>query len=317
MILHDDVIAKMISPADALRVIEGAFRGPPAAGHRAVAECTQDGGQRTLLAMPAIRPGGISITKLVSVVRGGGSRLVSYLAVMDNDGRVVALLEAHALTALRTAAASVLAAQTLGRTHGRLLIMGTGRQAQAQARAFCDAMAIEEIRIWGRRSEAAAQLAAELGDLGLPVRVVSSSDDAIAWADIITCATASSEPIVAGSLVNLRAHVDLVGSFRPDMREADEALMRRGFIVADTPAALSESGDLAQPLASGVIQEQDITFLADLLERKVGGRGAELTVFKSVGHAAEDLVLAELVLERLGVRTGIGGAQARPEDCCN
>jgi ornithine cyclodeaminase/alanine dehydrogenase-like protein (mu-crystallin family) len=97
------------------------------------------------------------------------------------------------------------------------------------------------------------------------------------------------------------AHIDLVGGFRPNMREADDALIADAMLVADTPAALREAGDLAQPIADGVVRADRVHLLADLLRAGDRPRTEGRTLFKSVGHAGEDLVAVELLLERLGL----------------
>jgi ornithine cyclodeaminase len=138
--------------------------------------------------------------------------------------------------------------------------------------------------------------------------VAATPADAIADANIVTCATGSQAPLFNAIDVATGTHVDLVGGFRPVMREADDALMRRAMVVADTPAAFLEAGDLTQPIAGGVIRASDVSLLADVLSGSVDRAARhDVTVFKSVGHAAEDLVAVELLLEKLKIRTGASG----------
>jgi ornithine cyclodeaminase len=247
--------------------------------------------------MPALRPEGISTVKVVNSSSHG---LNSHLLAFDHRGALLAVVEAHRLTALRTAAASVLAAQTLGAGGARrLAVLGAGRQARAHIEAYAAALPIEEVTIWARRGDAARELVAFAADHVSNVEIAASPADAAADADIVACATPSTAPLLADDMISARTHVDLVGGFRPDMREADDALMARAVIVADTPAALSEAGDLVQPIASGVIARDDVLLLADILTGEVPV--GDVTVFKSVGHAAEDLVVMELLLARLGL----------------
>ncbi|MGX7953302.1 ornithine cyclodeaminase family protein [Tsuneonella sp. HG249] len=289
----------MVSPADVLEVIAGAFVDPPIAPPRAIASCRGDGVARTLLAMPALRPGGIAIVKVVHSACGG---LNSHLLAFDTCGTLLAVVEAHRLTALRTAAASVLAARTLRVGGARsLAVLGAGRQARAHVEAYAAAFPIEKIAIWARRNDAARELAAFAADHVAAVRVESSPAEAAANADIVACATPSTNPLVTGDMIGPRTHVDLVGGFRPDMREVDDTLMCRASIVADTAAALTEAGDLVQPLAAGVITRDQIVLLKDILAGRVPAPCREVTVFKSVGHAAEDLVVMELLLAGLGL----------------
>ena len=117
-------------------------------------------------------------------------------------------------------------------------------------------------------------------------------------ADIVSCATLASEPIVKGGWLRPGTHLDLIGGYRPDMREADDAAVKRARVFIDTEAALAEAGDLTQPIAAGVMTRNDIVGdLAALCRGSVGGGGAEgeITLFKSVGSAIEDLAAASLV----------------------
>ena len=294
--------ARLLPPADVLAVIRGAFVQPPIAPRRIAAETSDDGGRRTLLVMPALRAGGIATVKVVTVDRGASAGLSSHLLVLDEAGALKALIEAHQLTARRTAATSVLAATALGAGDARrLAVLGAGRQARAQIEAFADAMPIDLVTLWARRRSAAEALAACLGDLDLDVRIASTPDEAVRDARIVSSATASGTPLIRGAALASGTHVDLVGGFRPDMREADDAVLRRAaIVVVDTAVALGEAGDLVQPFNDGVIAPDTVALLGDMLERQVPHSDGDITLFKSVGHAAQDLVIAELLLQRLG-----------------
>jgi ornithine cyclodeaminase len=262
--------------------------------------------------MPALRRSGLATVKVVNVARGVTNQLSSHLLAFGPKGEMLAIIEAHQLTARRTAAASVLAAQTLGKGQARhLAVLGAGRQARAQVEAFADAMPIEKISVWARRHSAAQEFARSCATSGATVTIASDPRDAVRDAEIVTCATASETPLILGAFLKPGVHVDLVGGFRPSMREADDALMARATIVADTPAALDEAGDLLQPIENGTIQADQVLLLSDLLRSKASTCEGDLTVFKSVGHAAEDLVITELLLERLGL---IAGPAASQED---
>jgi ornithine cyclodeaminase len=250
--------------------------------------------------------------KVVNVARGLTNQLSSHLLAFGRHGELLAVIEAHQLTARRTAAASVLAAQTLGKAQARhLAVLGAGRQARAQIEAFADAMPIEKITVWARRDSAAQEFADSCATIGATVTVAPDPEEAVRDAEIVTCATASETPLVLGAYLARGVHVDLVGGFRPTMREADDALMARATIVADTPAALNEAGDLLQPIENGTIRAEHVLLLSDLLKNTTLRRGGDLTVFKSVGHAAEDLVITELLLERLGLIAGPSAAPAQ------
>jgi ornithine cyclodeaminase len=226
------------------------------------------------------------------------------LVVLNNAGDLIAIIDGETLTAQRTAAASLVAARLLiRRAPSTLAVLGAGRQAGALAEAYCRAFAISEVRIWARREEAAFALRSRLAPYCDTVRTCSTADQAIAGASIVTSATPSLLPLVRGAVVAPGTHVDLVGGFRPDMREADDELISRAFIVADGMTALQEAGDLAQPLAAGLLRAGDVHLLSDLLSgSKQSPQGDCPTIFKSVGHAGEDLIAVRLLLERLSAR---------------
>ena len=263
-----------------------------------------------LLLMPAWRAGREMGVKLVTVfpqnpARGLASVSALYVLLDGATGHPLALIDGEALTLRRTAAASALASSLLSRTVSKsLLVVGTGALAPFMAAAHCSVRAIERVMIWGRSSERAAALAARLAVEGLPAEPVSTIAEGLAAADIVTCATTSREPLVRGAQLRAGTHVDLVGAFTREMRESDDALVLRAEIFVDTFAgALVEAGDLVQPLTDGVIAREKIRAeLADLLSGRDPGRGSEeqVTLFKAVGTALEDLCAARLVFDRSG-----------------
>lgn len=222
----------------------------------------------------------------------------AYLLFDGKTGELSAVLDGDELTARRTAAVSALAAKTLARgDSSRLLVIGTGRLAPNMAHAHATVLPLQEIEIWGRDPNAAAAVAQQLAAEGLPTTAATALDKAIRQADIISCATGATRPIVRGELMAPGTHLDLVGSFRPDMREADDSAIARAALFADTIPGAVKSGDLAQPLANGTIAETAIK--ADLRSLVTGvhpGRQSpeELTIFKSAGFAAADLATARL-----------------------
>ncbi|TDX22835.1 ornithine cyclodeaminase [Modicisalibacter xianhensis] len=268
----------------------------------------------TLLLMPAWIEGQYLGVKQVNVFPGNSARgepgLSShYLLSCARTGRHLAQLDGNELTARRTAGASALAARYLAREDAsELLMVGAGRMGHRLVPAHCAMRPIERVRVWDIREESAQSLVNTLVDDGIDAQVVPSDElaEAAGRADIISCATLSREPLIRGEWLSPGTHVDLVGSFTPQMREADDDVMRRGSIFVDTRAgALSETGDLIDPIASGVIAETDI--LADFPEL-CGGRHAgrsalanadrAITVFKSVGASIEDLAAAIAAFER-------------------
>jgi len=260
-----------------------------------------------LLLMPAWqRAGGPgrrhSGVKIVHVLPGNGARGIpavqaSYLLSDATTGEPVALLDGGELTDRRTAAASTLAGRFLARPDSRrLLVLGAGRVAAALAEAWCARFPIEEVAIWSRTPGNAARLATRLSAHGVPARAAASPDPR--GFDIVSAATLSEAPLVRGAELDPGTHVDLVGAFRPTMRESDGALIARATLVVDTRAGgLAEAGDVVQAIAEGAIAESDVAAeLADLCRGAHPGRTRreEVTVFKSVGWAGEDLAAAIL-----------------------
>lgn len=262
----------------------------------------------TLLLMPAWQSGRHVGIKIVTVTPGNADR--SLPAVMGiyllNDwqtGAPLALIDGPMLTLRRTAAASALGASYLAREGAeRLLMVGTGALAPHLIEAHAAVRPIRRVQVWGRTAAKAEAVADSVRRDGLEVEVAEDLEAAVRGADVISCATLSREPLVRGEWLQPGVHVDLVGAFTPEMRETDDEAIRRARVFVDTRAgATKEGGDIVQPLESGALEARDIA--GDLFELTRGerpGRGgdAEITLFKSVGTALEDLVAAQLVVER-------------------
>lgn len=264
------------------------------------------GGDGTLLLMPAWSSAALGV-KVVTVMpgaaaRGAGTVQASYLLLDRETGEPRALLDGEALTLRRTAAASALAAQHLARPDARrLLIVGSGRLAPWMARAHVALNPdLVHVSVWGRNLDAAEEVVEALRDEGIDAEVADDLHAAVTGAEVISCATTSREPLVRGAWLQPGTHLDLVGGFRRDMREADDVAIARARIVVDTYAgALAEAGDLVQPIETGVIaREQVLAELAEVLRGEKRARLApgDITLFKSVGTALEDLAAARLVV---------------------
>lgn len=268
------------------------------------------GGQDALLLMPAWSDTVLGV-KLVTVMPGNAARRVAtvqatYLLLDRHTGQALALLDGEALTLRRTAAASALAARLLARPDARrLLIVGTGHLAPWMARAHHALRPqLEQVLVWGRNTDASTELARTLACDGLPA---SGSDDlqgAVRDSDIVCCVTTSTTALVRGAWLQPGTHLDLVGGFKPDMREVDDDAVALARVCVDTYAgALSEAGDLVQPLQTGRIGRSHV--LADLAELVRGDKavrqsGHDITLFKSVGTALEDLAAAQMVWQHAG-----------------
>jgi alanine dehydrogenase len=260
----------------------------------------------TLLVMPAWRVGGCLGVKLVTIfpenARRGEAAVHATYALFDAaTGLPLAVLDGTELTRRRTAAASALAARYLAPPDAtRLLMVGTGGLAPHVIESHAAVRPISSVRVWGRRMEAAEAVAREFAGRPYDVEAVSDLPAAVRWADIISCATLAETPIVQGAWLRPGQHLDLIGSFTPAMREADDDVLARAGIYVDTRAgALAESGELLHGFASGVITVADVRGeLSELVRGTVAGRRSaeEITLFKSVGCAIEDLAAAELAL---------------------
>jgi ornithine cyclodeaminase len=206
------------------------------------------------------------------------------------------------LTARRTAAASSLAASYLARPDaGRLLIVGTGRVAEQLAESHAAVRPIRSVGVWGRDGGKAAGLAHALAGRGFAAEPVSDLASAAGNADIISCATLSATPLIRGRWLRPGTHLDLIGGYTPAMREADDEAVSRASVFIDTAGALQEAGDIVIPLRTGALDRARILAdLADLARARHPGRRSddEITLFKSVGAAAEDLAAAALAYER-------------------
>ncbi|WP_439576259.1 ornithine cyclodeaminase family protein [Elioraea sp.] len=259
-----------------------------------------------LLLMPAWRESGLMVVKLVTVyprnAEAGRPALDASVTVFDQrDGRLRAILDGVVLTVRRTAAASALGAALLARPDcATLLVIGTGALAPALARAHLAAQpTLKRVLVWGRTPAKAELLAAGLRAEGIDAATAPDLDAAIAEADTIVAATTAAAPIIPADAVRSGTHLSLVGAFTPAMAEAEPALMPRARVFADDRAsALVKGGEVAQAIKAGLIGEQAI--VADLAELVRDGppprRPDDITVFKSVGFAALDLIAVELAM---------------------
>lgn len=262
----------------------------------------------TLLLMPAWNPVANAGVKIVTVHPGNSARNLPtiqgiYVHLNAQTGEIRCILDAKALTAKRTAAASALATRYLARPDANsMLMIGTGTLSENLIRAHASARPIKQAFVYGRDFTKSQQVAARFATDSLNVQAVESLSPVISQVDIISCATMSPTPLVHGSELGKGQHVDLVGSYRPTMREADDEVIRRGTLFVDTmEVGIRESGDIAIPLQEGVITTSDIQAdLFGLCSKSRPGRTSEsqITVFKSVGYALEDLVGANYYFEQ-------------------
>lgn len=258
--------------------------------------------QATMLLMPAWIPGRYAGLKLVNVypensLKGLPTIMGSYLLMDGASGSPLVSMDAGELTAMRTAAASALASDYLSRKNAEnLLIVGSGRLAAYLGFAHGTVRPLKEIRVWARSPEKASKIVKIYRDAGISCSLADSLEEASRWADIISCATMSEEPLLLGSWLEEGVHIDLIGGFKPTMRETDDYVIVRANVYADTrEGVLEEAGDLLIPIGNGVFSAEEIK--AELSELAAGshpGRRdeSEITLFKSVGASLEDLAAA-------------------------
>lgn len=257
-----------------------------------------------LLLMPASGEEGLGV-KLVTLAPenpGRGMPFLHSIYVLFSPQSLEPKLtvDGAALTALRTSAVSALATKHLARPDSsRLALFGAGVQANAHLDAMTVVRSIQSVRVVSRSPEAAERLAERARALHLDADVVGS--ETVSDADIVCTCTTSDTPVFDGKLLPDGVHVNAVGAYRPDTRELDDETIGRAKIVVETrEAAMAEAGDIIIPIERNVITDSDI--VADLSEVARGAAvrtsADDVTVFKSVGVAFEDLAVAAAVLER-------------------
>lgn len=257
----------------------------------------------TLLLMPAWNVGEDSGVKIVTINPYNGDIGLpaiqgSYLYMDAANGQLKAMIEAKSLTAKRTAATSALASGFMSRKDANsLLMIGTGTLSINLIKAHAAVRPIEKVYVWGRNTEKARQIVDQLKTEPFSVAVVKEIEEVISQVAIISCATLSEIPLISGKHLVPGQHVDLVGAYKPHMREADDMAIKRSLVFVDAfGGGLRESGDIAIPLQTGVLKEEDIgADLFGLCSGKQLGRSYndQITLFKSVGHALEDLAAAK------------------------
>lgn len=226
-----------------------------------------------------------------------------YLLFDAKNGLPLASYDAGAITARRTAAKSALASSFLSREDSnRLLMVGTGTLSAELIRAHATVRPIQEVVIWEHTPGKGETVIDRLHDLEFAFSVTDNLEDAVPKVDIISVATMSIDPLIQGEWLHEGQHIDTVGAYRTDMREADDEALRRSQIYIDHEGAYEETGDLHIPLEKSVIDKSDVK--ATLFElcrgEKTGRQSAEdITFFKSTGHALEDLSAALFVYQQL------------------
>ncbi len=269
-------------------------------------------GSAGLLGLMPGQVAGVAGIKVITLFPGNRERgeetHLGAVLLFDTDlGKPLAYLDAAAITAIRTAAVSAVATRALARpAAGDLALLGAGVQARTHLAALRAVRDVRRVRVWSRRPESAQRFAAaESARHGLPVEAVSSAAAAVAGADLVCTVTAARQPVLAGEWLAPGAHVNAVGACTPAARELDSAAVAGARLFVDRrESALHESGDFLLPLREGAIAEDHIAGeLGEVLLGRVAGRQAaaaatEITLFKSLGLAVEDLAAALHVYRR-------------------
>lgn len=306
-IINAKDVADALSYDTLIEALEYAFRDgadtPERSSYQVVVE---DGADGTLLLMPCWRTGGKLGVKIATIFPDNKEKNLpavnaSYFLLDAETGQPIAVIDGGELTARRTAAASALASRYLSRDDSRTLLMvGTGRLAPHLVAAHTSVRGLQNVLVWGRRREAAEIVVSSHSARTYEISVAPDLETAVRRADVISCATLATDPLINGDWLCEGQHLDLVGAYTPGRREADGQAIARAEVYVDTYAgALAEAGDIIQAIAEGSITESDIVGdLTELVRAERPGRTSEeaITIFKSVGTALEDLAAAELVM---------------------
>ena len=309
--LDAGAVARALPYRALIDALDAAFRSEvvvPVRAHHEIA--LPEGAPATLLMMPAWESGTSIGVKIATVFPDNAAKslpavFATYVLLDGETGAPQAVLDGTELTLRRTACASALASSYLSRRDAATLAMiGTGNLAPHLVAAHATARDIGRVIVWGRRAEAADALAIRLQDAEFEVTVAEEISDAVAEADIVSCATLATQPLVRGEWLRPGQHLDLVGAFRPDMAEADSDALARADVYVDTrEGAFAEAGEIVQAFESGALREKDVIGeLRDLATGAVHGRRDDerITVFKSVGTGLEDLAAAALAMRSAG-----------------
>lgn len=305
LIIPDEKIIELLSYSSLIEALRDIFKSDftmPVRHHHFYK--TEDGEENTLILMPVWNNEYMGMKQVTVAPANAKANMPSIFAqyILSNSktGQPLAMMNATELTARRTACTSALAASFLCREDAEnLLIVGGGKVAQHLAHAHSIIRNFKKVSVWMRNPEKLEEFVSSLKEQGIPAESVSNLEESAREADLISCATLSPTPVIMGEWIKPGTHLDMIGSHKPTTRETDDDAIRKSSIFVDSrEGALHETGELAIPIAEGIISENDVK--ADIVELVKGihpGRTSpeEITLFKSAGLAVEDLAAALLV----------------------
>ncbi|MEM8748929.1 MAG: ornithine cyclodeaminase [Pseudomonadota bacterium] len=288
-----------------VEALRNAHRRPPAD----IGDTFVHSGPNTMLVRSAYVDGVAAGVKAATVVPANTRRtpalpsIHAQVMLFDADtGELTALADGTEITGWKTAADSALGCDCLARKDAKTLLMvGAGAMARPLIEAHLSVRpGIEQILLWNRTRGKADELSTDLAHLNCTITVVEEMDQAAGQADIISCATMSAQPVLHGANLSPGTHVDLVGAFKADMREADDVVLQRGSIYVDSFATtIDHIGELMIPIASGAISRDDV--LGDLHALVSGEAGRrtddEITIFKNGGGAHLDVMITAALVD--------------------
>ncbi len=303
LLLTEADVDRLLPMEDALREVEGALRdlGEGRAQNRPRQRVRA--AHAILNLMPAAWPGRGYFGYKEYTVSRDGARFWFHL-FDGTTGEALALMQANRLGQRRTGAASGIATKFLARHDAsRLGIVGTGWQAESQVEAICRVRRIEDVRCFSPHSARRQGFAEKMGErVGVDVRAAASAEDAVRGADVVVAATDSSSPVILGEWLGPGVHMNAMGANRLDARELDDEAIRRStfFAVDSVEQAKMESGDLTQPVAAGLLRWDAVHEIASVVSGAVQARTrpTDVTLFKSLGLALEDVAVGAFIYER-------------------
>lgn len=267
--------------------------------------------------MPAYIPRPPSLgAKIVTVfgsnaAKGLPTHLATIVLLDPETGALQAIMDGRYITEARTAAVSAVSARCLARPEAAVLaIIGTGVQARSHLEALADVRVLRDVRVWSPQARSRERFVSDMsGRVAVPLRATETAEQAVRGADLIVLATSSATPVIEDAWVAPGAHVMCVGACRPDQREMPPALVARARVFVDSrAAALVESGDIVMGISEGSFTASHVLGeLGEVVLGRLTGRASaeDITIFKSLGMAVEDVVAADLVFRR-AVEAGAG-----------